>query len=299
MNPTVVIVAGLVIALGLGGVLLALYRSLLADAARGRLIDGSEAIAGQGRQSLAPEQEPTQPRTRRSSLLRHHGWWGIPIAGLAVLGLRWSMTVPWAYLLAMFCLIAMTGLAIGDVFRQRTIRKIEQQLADAVDMMVAAVGAGAGLQAALEASAAEAAQPWRGQVNGMIRDIRLGRDPVEALMDLSRRLPLESVTLFCQTLAVNWRVGGRLAVTLANVGRTIRDRIELSRRMTAMTTQARMSVISVVVVTYFIGALIWRNDPERMGGFVRSAIGQALISLGMILQVVGAIWITYMSRPKF
>ena len=299
MNPTIFIVAGLFIALGLGGVLLALYRSLLADAARGRLMDGSEVIVTGQTPAFEAGDDREGVRTRRSRLLRHDGWWGIPAATLIVLALRWSMSIPWPYLLALFCLLMMTAWAIGDVLRQRKVRKLEQQLADAVDMMVAAVGAGAGLQAALEASAAEAAQPWKAEVGGMIRDIRLGRDPVDALMDLSQRLPLESVTLFCQTLAVNWRVGGRLAITLANVGRTIRDRIELSRRMTAMTTQARMSVISVVIVTYFIGALIWRNDPERMSGFVQSLIGQVLISLGMILQVVGAVWITYMSRPRF
>jgi Flp pilus assembly protein TadB len=79
----------------------------------------------------------------------------------------------------------------------------------------------------------------------------------------------------------------------------VRDRIELSRRMNAMTTQARLSVISVIAVTYFIGALIWRNDPERMGGFLTSMVGQALVSVGMLLEAVGVIWISWMSKPKF
>jgi tight adherence protein B len=133
----------------------------------------------------------------------------------------------------------------------------------------------------------------------MVSAIRYGQDPVEAVVDLSDRLPLESLTLFCQTLAVNWKVGGKLSITLANVGRTIRDRIELSRRMQAMTTQARVSVISVIAVTYFIGALIWRNDPERMGGFLGSTPGQVMVSIGMTLQAIGVVWISWMSKPKF
>ena len=188
---------------------------------------------------------------------------------------------------------------LDTIWLQYRISKLEQQLADSIDMMVAGVKSGSSLQSALESSVSEARQPWRREAEQLVSAIRYGQDPVEAAMDLADRVPLESFTLFCQTLSVNWRVGGKLSVTLANVGRTIRDRIELSRRMNAMTTQARMSVISVIVVTYFIGALIWRNDPERMSGFLTSVVGQVMVSIGMILQAVGIVWISWMSKPKF
>ncbi len=188
---------------------------------------------------------------------------------------------------------------VDAIVLQWRIQKLEQQLADAIDMMVAAVKSGAGLQAALDSSVNQAKKPWRIEAEQLTRAIRYGEDPLNAFGDLSERLPLESILLFSQTLAVNWRVGGRLAITLANVGRTVRDRIELSRRMNAMTTQARLSVVSVIMVTYFIGALIWRNDPERMTGFLMSTVGQALVSIGMLLQAVGIVWISWMSKPRF
>ena len=66
-----------------------------------------------------------------------------------------------------------------------------------------------------------------------------------------------------------------------------------------MTTQARLSVVSIMLVTYFIAALMWRNDPDRMSQFLQSMVGQALVAAAIVLQAVGIIWISRLSRPRF
>ncbi|MEL6898737.1 MAG: type II secretion system F family protein [Planctomycetota bacterium] len=280
---------------GLGGIGVALYRSQAAAVARGRLESGSALIL---RQQYDSDQDAGSV-ARRSSILRRYAWVGLLVAAAVVAVLYFTLGIPWPYLAAVFLMTFLCCWQLDSIWLQFRTSKLEQQLADSIDMMVAGVKSGASLQAALESAVADAPQPWRGEAEQMVSAIRYGQDPVEAVMDLSERLPLESVTLFCQTLAVNWRVGGRLSVTLANVGRTIRDRIELTRRMNAMTTQARLSIISVIAVTYFIGALIWRNDPERMSGFLTSMVGTVMVSIGMALQAVGIVWISWMSKPKF
>jgi tight adherence protein B len=295
MTTFLFIVSAVILLAGLAAVAIALRRSQLATVARGRLTQRSETISG----DLADNADVFEVRKRRSPVLRRYWWIGIPVA-LALVGLlRLLFPIPWPYLAAFSVMILLCVYQVDEILLQMRIQKLEQQLADSFDMMVAAVKSGAGLQSALESSVNQSRRPWLSEAEQLIRSVRYGEDPVNALGDLSERLPLESVLLFSQTLAVNWRVGGRLALTLANVGRTVRDRIELSRRMNAMTTQARLSVISVIAVTYFIGALIWRNDPERMGGFLTSMVGQALVSVGMLLEAVGVIWISWMSKPKF
>jgi tight adherence protein B len=283
----------------LGGgvaVAIALHRSQLATVARGRLFDQSGRIAASAESQAV---EDRSVRHRRSPVLRRYWWGGIPIAAGVVGIVWWWLPIPWPYLVAFFVMIVLAASQVDAILLQRRIHKVEQQLADSIDMMVAGVKSGASLQSALESSVKQAKKPWWREAEQLVRAIRYGEDPVDALGNLAERLPLESVQLFSQTLAVNWRVGGRLAVTLANIGRTVRDRVELSRRMTAMTTQARLSVISVVAVTYFIGALIWRNDPERMTGYLTSTVGQWMVAIGMLLQAVGVVWISWMSKPRF
>lgn len=293
---------GLLLLGGMAAVAVALRRSQMAAVARGRLFDTAiqiEKDANPASDVSVDDDADSFVATRRSPVLRRYWWLGFPVALMVALALWQFLPIPWPYLLAFSLMILLCVAQVDVILLQNRIQKLEQQLADSIDMMVAAVKSGAGLQAALESSVSEMKGAWPREAQQLVRAIRYGEDPVDALGDLSERLPLESVMLFSQTLAVNWRVGGRLALTLANVGRTVRDRIELSRRMNAMTTQARLSVISVVATTYFIAALIWRNDPERMTGFLTSMIGQILVCAGMVLQIVGTLWINWMSKPKF
>lgn len=236
---------------------------------------------------------------REPPLVRRYFWvaW-LVVPWLAAL-FRWGLDWPWAYSVV---LAAISGLMVwqidGLVYAWRLLR-LEQQLADAIDLMVAAVKSGSTLQGAIESAAAESRQPLRAQLEQILGRIRLGDVPSDVFLDLADRTSLETFRIFSLTLAVNWEVGGRLSQTLANVGRTIRDRIEMTRRINAVTLQSRLSIGSILVVTYFIAALMWRNDPQRMVGFLNSLIGQSLVCTAMALQGIGIVWISRLSRPRF
>lgn len=261
-----------------------------ADTTRRRLHSGGDEASADLFEEVAIPAGPAVPRYR----------WLIPVVVPIACGVG-LFTIPWPepYVLV---LGVMSGLLLWQLeawWYQQRMSRIEQQLADSIDMMVAAVKSGASLQGAMESAMENTTRPWKNELRYTLSQIRYGDDPIEVLTELGERIPLETVRLFSQTLAVNWTVGGRLSVVLANVSRTIRDRIELSHRMRAMTTQARLSVMSVILVTYFLGALMWRNDPERMVGFLTSLIGQGLVVTAMLLQAIGIVWITRLSTPRF
>jgi len=242
----------------------------------------------------APDLGPT-----RSGILRRYRWLaaiGGPLVSAGIYGLA-GWPVPYAIAAGVVAMIAIWQ--ADDWLYRRRLQRVEQQLADSIDLMIAAVKAGSSLQGAMESATENIGAPWSRELGEATARIRYGDDPIEVLTEMSDRVPLETVRLFAQTLAVNWSVGGRLAQTLANVGRTVRDRLELSRRMNAMTIQARLSVVSVTIVTYFIGALMWRNDPDRMGEFLGSLLGQGLVTSAVVLQAVGVLWISRLSTPRF
>jgi tight adherence protein B len=241
-----------------------------------------------------------EPVVERAPRVIVRAWWlafvAAPLlyAGLAF-GLRW----PWTYAVVLGVLAGLLVWQLDVLIHAWRLLRIEQQLADAIDLMVAAVKAGSTLQSAMESALGETRRPLQPQLEELLGRIRLGDDPVEAFTALSDRIPLETFRIFSLTLAVNWEVGGRLSQTLANVGRTIRDRIEMTRRVNAVTLQSRLSIVSILVVTYFIAALMWRNDPERMAGFLASVVGQSLTCTAMVLQGVGILWINRLSKPRF
>lgn len=229
---------------------------------------------------------------------RHHILPWLVAASVFVV-LWWPVALPLVFAVALSVIVGLLLMQTDAIWLAWREDRIENQLADAIDLMVAAVKVGTSIQNALEYTAQAARTPLRQQLEEVVGRIRYGDNPKDVLEQLTEQVPLETFRLFATTLSVNWEVGGSLVRPLANVGRTIRDRIELTRRLRAMTTQSRMSVVSVILVTYFIGLLMWRNDPERMAGFLKSGVGQISVTIAMLLQGVGIVWISRISKVKF
>jgi len=232
------------------------------------------------------------------SLSRHPllPWLGGALLGLA---LNFLISLPLVFCLAFgFTVgIILTLLDSGRV--AKLVQKLEFQLAEAIDMMIGALRAGMGSVDSLEHATRETPKPIRPVFEEFLGRLRLGEDPQEAVKGLQRRVPLEPFRLFAAALAVHWETGGNLAPNLAGVGRTVRDRVELSRRVRGQSTQARASVLAILLLSYFLGLIVWRSNTERMEGFLVSEAGQGLVAGAMFLQSIGLIWIGRMSRISF
>ncbi|MBS0209849.1 MAG: type II secretion system F family protein [Planctomycetes bacterium] len=239
------------------------------------------------------EHEPPRLFARRHYVIP----WGVALAVLVVL--HWVVGLPWAFAGAFAAIVGLLGTQLDAALLTWTSDRIEAQLADAIDLMISALRVGAALPVALEQALQEARVPLKPQLEELLGRIRLGDDPIAAFNALSERVPLETFRLFSMALSVHWGVGGSLTGTLANVGRTIRQRIEVSRRLRALTTQARTSIVAIMGSTYFIAVLMWRNDPERMANFLDTSVGASLAAVAIVLQAVGMVWISYLSKPRF
>jgi tight adherence protein B len=196
-------------------------------------------------------------------------------------------------------MVGFLGGLLDGMWLARQEALIEQQLSSAIDLMVGALYAGASVPSAVEIALRETKSPLAPQLEEVLGRLRYGDDPIAVFRGLAKRVPLDNFRLFATSLAVHWEVGGSLAPTLSTVGRTIRDRIEIARRIRSMTTQSRVSTMAVLGTTYFIGLLMWRNDPQRMAEFLTNSVGKALVSGALILEAVGIVWASHIGKVKF
>lgn len=255
---------------------------------RDRLADGDrpEEIAA----ATNVDVPPLLRRYRREA-------WGIAL--LAGLGLYFVLDLgPWFSPAIALVVGLLLSRAESFWFEYRTLQ-LEQQLGAALDLLTSALQAGSSLLAALESTVRELKRPLRDVLEELAVRIRLGDAPQTALDILLRRAPLENVLLFTASLSVHWEVGGSLGPTLAAVSRTVRDRIEIARRMHALSMQSRVTTLVVLASVYFIGLLMWRNDPGRMEAFIATTFGQAAIAIAIVLQAAGIVWIGVISKPRF
>jgi tight adherence protein B len=256
---------------------------------------------------LARLAEPTQATAGHAIYLRspagplRRRWWWAPwVAGVLVgLALFFFARFGVIYSTAVSLMVGLLGSQIEAYLAKRIATRIETQLADAIDLMIGALGAGTGVSNALAAATEETKQPLRGQLDDVLGRIRLGDDPQQVFRGLAERVPLETFTLFASSLAVNWEVGGSLTPTLAMVGRTIRDRIEIGRRIQSNIAQSQLSTVFILLLTYFIAAIVWRNNPGQMASFVGTEIGSYFVAGSMVLQCAGIVWMNWISKARF
>ncbi|MBL8861921.1 MAG: type II secretion system F family protein [Planctomycetes bacterium] len=231
--------------------------------------------------------------------LRRRPWLPL-VAGLAVsLLLHFWIGLGGVYAVALGVIVGVSVFLFEGWRQQRNRLRLEMQLANAIDLMVASLGAGSGLMDAIEGAAHEAGKPLKPELQETLGRIRFGENPKQVFEDLAARVPLEAFRLFAFTMAVHGETGGSLAPTLASVGRTIRDRIEIGRRVRSQSTQAQASVVGIVLITYFLGALMWRTNPAGFEEFLSHPVGANVLAAAIVLQALGLLWITRLTQLRF
>ena len=194
---------------------------------------------------------------------------------------------------------AVVGVTTGIVMRflvKRRLARFQFQLADAIDLMVSTLRAGGGLTDALLGAAREAGRPLGGLLLELVERVRLGEEAEKVLADQEDRVPLESYRLFTFTLAAHWRGGGSMATTLSNVGRSIRDRVNVARRVGSQAIESQISAVFVMLITYGLALFMWFTYPERVAAFAGTELGVMFIGLAVLLQAIGLFWIAQMTR---
>ena len=226
--------------------------------------------------------------------------WAVPAGGILVAGLVLALTDWPRPFAASFAVLTAAVLYLLENSRtDRQIERMESQLADAIDLMVAALRAGSALQAALDGALAQSRRPLREELEYVLGHIKLGEDPRVVVRELARRVPLESFRLFVHTLLVHWETGGSLTNSLRTVGRTVRDRLEVARRISAQAIESQASVVAVMGITYGLMWFTLRTSPEQTKKLLYSDIGSYIGSALMVLQSAGMVWIWQMSRIRF
>ncbi|MDF0599800.1 type II secretion system F family protein [Psychromarinibacter sp. C21-152] len=121
------------------------------------------------------------------------------------------------------------------------MKMIEEQLPDAVELMVRSLRVGHPFSSALNIVAKEVPDPL-GTEMGMIADeSAYGRDVGEALKAMAERLDMQDMRFLAVAVTIQQTSGGNLAEILDGLAKVIRSRFKLFRRVNAITAEAKWS----------------------------------------------------------
>lgn len=171
--------------------------------------------------------------------------------------------------------------------RHRRRDRTQQSVVDVADAWAAELQAGRAPLPALAVALAQAAAPFPAAGD----QIRLGGDPVAALLSLARLPGAEGLRSLAACWSLAASVGAGLADPVRRVALGLRDarsvEQELAAQVAAPKATARL-VACLPMAGPLLGALIGANT---VGVLVSTSVGRACLVLGLVLNLAGLLWV--------
>ena len=175
--------------------------------------------------------------------------------------------------------------------KMRFIRTFEEQLPEAIDLLGRAIRAGHPLSAGLKMAADEAAEPVAGAFRRVFEEQRFGIPFEDVLMGLADRIDLVDVRILVTAILIQRDVGGNLAEVLDKISHTTRARFTIRRQVRVHTAQGRFSGYVLAVLPIAVGSAIYAINREYMLILFQDPLGHWLLWSGVMLQILGYLWI--------
>ena len=169
----------------------------------------------------------------------------------------------------------------------RRLARFEEQLPDALDMLVNALKAGYSLQAGMEFVGKEVAEPLGPEFARFHDEQRLGVDVREALLNLQERIGTTDIKMFVTSLLIQRETGGNLGEILTNLSNLMRERAAFRGHLATLTAEPKMSarvLAALPVATFLILGLMSR---DFMMPLITTQIGRMFMLYAAVSVVIG------------
>ncbi len=144
-------------------------------------------------------------------------------------------------------LLVSVVMGVGGVFiwvngkAKKRLAMIEEQLPDAVELMVRSLRVGHPFSSAVAIVANEVPDPLGSEMGIISDEAAYGRDMGESLKAMAERIDLQDLRFLAVAVSIQQTSGGNLAEILHGLSQVIRSRFRLFRRVKAITAEAKWS----------------------------------------------------------
>ncbi|MFM9973166.1 MAG: type II secretion system F family protein, partial [Beijerinckiaceae bacterium] len=146
--------------------------------------------------------------------------------------------------------------------KERRVARFAGQFPDAIDVIIRSLKAGHPLPIAISLVAREMQDPVGTEFGIVADELSFGLDLESAMRNMYLRVGQEDLPLFVTSISIQSATGGNLAVILEGLTRVIRDRFKMRRKITALSSEARMSARVLLALPFVIYLMISAADPH-------------------------------------
>lgn len=158
---------------------------------------------------------------------------------------------------------------------------VEEQLPDAVELMVRSLRVGHPFSSAVGIVAKEVPDPLGSEMGVISDEAAYGRDMAESLKALAERMDMQDLRFLAVAVAIQSQAGGNLAEILDGLSKVIRARFKLFRRVKAITAEAKWSgmFLSMFPLVVLVGINViepnYYDDVKETAVFIPASLAVA------------------------
>jgi tight adherence protein B len=181
------------------------------------------------------------------------------------------------------------GFLLPILWLRRKVRRrrhaFENQLPEAIDMIVTAMRAGYSFQAAMRFVGEEMPAPLGPEFARFYEEQRLGVEVRTALLGIHERVRSLDFKMLATAVLIQRETGGTLSDILANIATLMRERVSIRAQVETLVSEPKMSarVLSAAPVVLYFGLLL--IDPEYVEPLTTTGLGRFIL-IGAAVSVV-------------
>ena len=211
--------------------------------------------------------------------------------GAAAVGTILPIAIGWPIYLAPFVGLSCGALPFAYLVfrRKKRLGRFAKQLPEALELISRALRAGHSLAAGFALVGEEMSEPIATEFARCYEEQNLGVPLDESIEEMTERVPNLDLRFFATAIILQRQTGGDLAEILDKIGYIIRERFKIWGQIQALTGEGRLSGIVLLGLPPCLFITLYRLNPSYCMILFDDPMGQQMLAVAGVMQILGAL----------
>lgn len=176
---------------------------------------------------------------------------------------------------------------IMNTLVERRIKVYKSQMVDALQLLSNGLRAGLSLPQSLGMVVDELPKPVSQEFNTVLQQTKIGVPLEEAFENLVKRVPTQDNDMFVSSISILKETGGNLSEVFDTIAGVIRERVRLAQKIETYVAQGFFQGLVIFMMPFALGAMFAISDPESMAPLFDTVIGNIMLVVALIFDLLG------------
>jgi tight adherence protein B len=167
------------------------------------------------------------------------------------------------------------------------IKRRQNELPNALDVIIRSIKSGLPLNDAIRLIATEGTDPVKSEFRRVIEAQQVGLSIPDACARMTLHMPLQEVNFFAIVIAIQSQAGGNLSEAIGNLSKVLRDRRKMKAKVTALSMEAKASAYIIGALPFIVATLVYLTSPNYMMILFTDPRGHFIMGFSAIWMSIG------------